>query len=113
MTPHKRIFLYGRSLILDALAASLRSEPGLDGCPLARPFPTPQAFSRLAPDVLLFDVQAAQPEAALALLQACPGLVLVGVDPESSQVTLWSGRRVCDLSTRQLVQLFQDERRKE
>jgi hypothetical protein len=102
----RRVVLYGRSVILGTLRASFERYPDLEVVPLSPPFPSVQELSALAPDVILFDIETARPEAAFALLGACPSLLLIGIDPSANQALLWSGRQLRELSTHDLVQVI-------
>ncbi len=96
--------MYGKSLILRTVSASLAASPHLELISLAPPFPGIRELVALEPDVIIFDRDAAQPEAAFALLQACPHLLLIGIDASTDQMLLWSGQRSRALSMQDLVQ---------
>ena len=100
----RRVILFGKSVILGTVGASLRQQPGFEVLPLAPPFPSVEELQTLAPDIILFDLEASRPETAFSLLERCPGLLLVGVSPERNEVTMWSGQQFCELSTQELVQ---------
>lgn len=104
----RRVILYGKSIILGTIGASLRLYPELEIIPLAPPLPDFQALKALAPHVILYDIQATLPETALALLEACPGLLLIGVDPDQNETRVWSGRQLHALSIQDLVQVIQN-----
>ncbi len=104
METRRRVLLYGRSLILGTVGASLKRYPHLELVALAPPLPSPQELGALAPDVIIFDVEAARPEAAIALLEACPSLLLIGIGPSSDQMLLWSGQQSRALAMQDLVQ---------
>ncbi len=94
MVKQRRVILYGESLILGSLAASLRGRPDLEIIPLAAAsLPQAQELDALAPDAILFDLEAAQPEAALQLLKTHPQLLLIGIDPASEEMLIFSGRQ--------------------
>jgi hypothetical protein len=40
----------------------------------------------------------------LSLLEVCPRLLLIGIQPASDQVLVWSGKNLSSLSTQELVQ---------
>ena len=103
----KRVVLYGKSVILGSVGASLRRQPDLEIIPLSSMCPTVQELEAHMPDVILFDPQAARPEAAFALLETRPGLLLIGIDPSNNQVRLWSGQQLSELSTQDLVKIIQ------
>ena len=100
----RRVILFGNSVILGTVGASLRQQPEFEVITLAPPFPSAQELERMAPEIILFDLQAPPPEPAFALLERCPGLLLVGVSPDRNEVTMWSGQTFNHLSTRELVQ---------
>jgi hypothetical protein len=89
---------------LGTVGASLRQQPEFEVVVLAPPFPSADELAALAPDILLFDLQAPHPAAAFRLLECRPALQLVGVNPDCNEVTIWSGRQFCELSTQDLVQ---------
>lgn len=108
MDKRRRVFLYGKSLILGTVGASLRYYPDLEILSLSPPFPAPQELQALAPDVIIFDLQAAQPEAAFTLLDNIPGLILIGIDPSSEQVFMWTGKHMSAVSASDLAQAIRN-----
>jgi hypothetical protein len=104
----RRVILYGKSVILGTVGASLRNYPDLDAILLPPPLPDVQGLAALAPDVIIFDLQAPHPDFAISLLDACPRLILIGVDPSSDQVFLWFGKHLNVMSTQELVQTIAD-----
>jgi hypothetical protein len=98
MVERRRVFLYGQSVILGTVGASLQARPHLEVISLSSPFPAAQELAALAPDVVIFDTDAARPEPALSLLEARPNLLLIGIDPESEQLLVLSGQP-CDALT--------------
>ena len=93
MERRRRIVLYGNSIILGTVGASLARYTNLQIVELSPPLPDLEALAELAPDVILFDVDLGRPEAAFGLLENCPDLLLVGVNPENEQVRLWSSKQ--------------------
>ena len=104
MKKQRRVFLYGKSVILGTVGASLQHYSDLEITSLSPPLPGTQELSALAPDAIIFDLQAAHPIAALRLLDACPNLMLIGIDPSSEQVFLWTGEHMSALSAQDLAQ---------
>jgi hypothetical protein len=104
MEKRRRIILYGNSVILGTIGASLQRFPELEIIPLFPPLPELQELGVFRPDVILFDVQAAQPAPTFSLLKICPSLMLIGIDPESDQILAWMGRRLKVSSTQDLVE---------
>lgn len=93
-------------MILGTVGASLQKRPQFEVISLSPPFPTVQEMGAMVPDVILFDVEASRPEGAFSLLETCPGLLLIGIDPDTNQALLWAGRHLRELSTQDLVEVI-------
>jgi hypothetical protein len=105
----RRVILYGDSLILDGVRATLESSPGIEVRVLDQPLDRPlEALHPLCPAALIFDLEAEEPEFPLALLQQ-PGLLLVGIDPETHDVLVWSGRQATAASAADLVSVIRGD----
>ncbi len=104
-----RVVLFGKSLILGVLNASLKDDPSLEIIFLSPPLPDSQKLGALEPDVIIFDVGATHPESAIDLLQAHPGLMLIGIDPEDGQLMVLSLQRETPLAMADLTRLIQQE----
>ena len=73
--------------------ASLAAYPGLEVINLEQPLEEPfEVLSRLHPDAVIFDMGAMQHEFPLSLLQQL-NLLLIGINPETHQALVWSGRQ--------------------
>ena len=99
----RRVILYGNSVILGTVGASLAQCSDLDVVSLAPPLPGRQELAALSPDVIIFDLEAAHPEAALSLLQTRPRLLLIGIDAATDDMLLWWGEQAHASGTRSLV----------
>lgn len=104
-----RVILYGRSLILGTVAASLHKQTQIEVVPLSPPYPDLKALIEMEPDAILFDLQTDRPESTFALLATCPGVQLIGIDPDRDLVMVWSGRQLRELSVQDLVQVIQTD----
>ena len=104
----KRVLLFGKSVILGTIGASLKHYPDLEIIPISQGLPDAPALRDLAPNVILYDIRANQPELALLLSQPDLGLLLIGIDPDSNQVLVWSGRQIRELSTNDLVAVIDE-----
>jgi hypothetical protein len=102
----RRVLLYGKSVILGTLEASLKRHPQMEICVLSAPFPMVEELKAMAPDVILFDVAAPRPEAAFALLETFPGLLLIGVDASRDEMLVLTSHPVQALAVRDLVHLI-------
>lgn len=109
MTRLHRVILYGNSVIVGTVAASLARYPDLEVVGVSPPVTAAKELAALEPDVIIFDVEAGHPEPAFALLKDCPRLLLVGVSPETDQLMLWSSGKTNALSTEDLVKVISVE----
>jgi hypothetical protein len=105
MTPHI-ILLYGRSLLLSLVAASLAHYPDLQVVQASTWEKAGQWLDKGEPDVLIFDLVDGCENHILPLLLNHPDLLLIGVSPESNRVMLWSGRQLRQASIQDLVQVI-------
>lgn len=108
MAERRRILVYGNSLVVEGVGASLRRAGGFDVLRVDPPLPGPSGLEDLAPDVVLFDVEGQHPDPVLALLESLPDLLVVGLSPDGNVARLWSGRRYHDLTTGDLAALLDD-----
>jgi hypothetical protein len=104
--PLRRVLLYGKSVILGTLEASLKRYPYMETRVLSTPFPTVEELKSMAPDVILFDVSAPRPEAAFALLETFPGLLLIGVDSSRDEMLILSSRPAQARAVQDLVNII-------
>jgi hypothetical protein len=105
---HKRIFLYGDSVIVGGVGASLRLIGRYEVLHLPAPSPSAEELDAAAPDVIVFDVEAGHPAPAFELLDRRPGLLLLGVSPDGDVVGLWSRRQYRAASAHDLVALIDE-----
>ncbi len=108
MAERRRILVYGNSLVVEGVGASLRRAGGFDVFRVDPPLPGPSGLEDMAPDVVLFDVEGQHPEPVLALLESLPGLLVLGLSPDGNVTRLWTGRRYHDLTTGDLAALLDD-----
>jgi hypothetical protein len=102
----RRVIVYGDSLILEGVRASLHKCPGLEVLVLHQPpEKLPDELRGYCPAILIFDMEAIQPEFLLSLFQQ-PGLLLIGIDPETHQALVWSGRHAAAVGAADLVQVI-------
>lgn len=105
--PERRVVLYGQSLVLASVAASLERLRRFEVTQPPLPLPTAAELEALAPDVVLFDVQAGPPAAVFSLLESRPELLVLGLDPDGNVTRAWSGRQYLELSTDELAALIE------
>jgi hypothetical protein len=110
MNEHRRrAIVYGNSLILSGVQASLKNCPSLEVTGLEHPAAKLlQELDAYCPAILIFDIKAIQPELLRSLFQQ-PGLLLVGIDSELHQALVWSGRQAAAVDAADLVQAIMGE----
>ncbi len=106
MKVSRRILLYGNSMILGTLGASLVHCPQFEVTTLTPAQEQDQELAALSPDVILFDLEASHPEAAFSLLKSHPNLLLIGISPDTNLIKMWAGRQMQELSTAGLLEII-------
>ncbi len=101
------IVLYGASLSVAAVGAGLADKPGWQVIPMSPVTPTAsQRLRQLRPDVVLFDLAAAQPDTVIPLMKELPDLLLIGVDLANQQALVLSGEQPKLVTTDDFVRLI-------
>lgn len=106
MKASRRILLYGNSVILGTMGASLRGCSQLEVVAVAPSLQEDMALHKEKPDVVLFDLEAPGMEGVFLLLKADPAPLLIGVSPDINLVNIWSGRQLRELSMQGLLHLI-------
>jgi hypothetical protein len=103
----KTVVLYGNSLVISSVGASL------EGCPELRVLSvdtgkpdTGRRLSDLQPDVVIFDLAVAQADLAVSLWKAQPDLLLIGVDLTTDQALVLSSRPTHLCTTDELLRVI-------
>lgn len=105
MEKRQHIFILGNSLILGALAESLRRSGQFDLTNLAQP----KDFGDLEPmkpDAILFDLETPHMEFIYSLSESCSKLMLVGVSQDTNIVKVWVGQQLRELSMQGLLDVI-------
>ncbi len=107
----RKVLVYGNSLVLAGMRASLEGCPGLEVIILDGPA---AEVELLAPDlsVVIFDMAAARSEFLLTQMQAQPDLLLIGIDPESHEVLL-AGQQAGLIALEQIIQIVSGREKSE
>lgn len=106
---NRRILLYGDSVILGSVGATLRTWREFEVISLSPPLPGLSDLEALGPDAILFDVEMAHPDAAFSLLETRPSLLLLGISPGGNLVRLWSARQLRELSSKDLKVIIEEQ----
>jgi hypothetical protein len=103
----RRAIVYGDSLILEGVQAELIGNSDLEVIMLDHPLEKPlDELRALNPAVIIFDLSAIQPDFPLAMLQS-PDLLLIGINPETHQASVWSGRQAAAVVASDLLEIVQ------
>jgi hypothetical protein len=110
MEHHRLILLYGDSLLMDAVEASLADRQEID---LVRVRSAILDFETrvksLCPDLVIFDFDTVHSQFVIPLLRARPDVPLVGLDFNSNQVVVLSGRAFIARTSQELTRLIQNQ----
>ena len=104
----RTVALYGNSLVMSSIGASLQGRAGLEVFCVDATLPdAAERLCALQPDVVVFDLAAARPEFAIALWTAQPRLLLIGVDLTTGQALVLSGQPSRLLTMDDLLQVIE------
>jgi hypothetical protein len=106
MNVKQQVFLYGNSVILGSIAASLQRCSQFDVTTLATPLQKAQAFDNPKPDIVLFDLEAPHTENVFFLMKTNPALLLIGINPGENIVGVWRSQQMQDISLQGLLELI-------
>ena len=105
----RRTILYGDSLILEGVRAELTGNPDLEVILLDDLLDKPlEELRALDPAVIIFDLGAIQPDFPLAMLQRSD-LLLIGINPETHQALVWSGREAAAVVAADLIKILHNK----
>lgn len=105
MEQRVKVVLYGDSLVLAGLQASLAAFPKVEVRHVVDLPLDEQALRTWQPDVAIVD-DAAPPALLRQLSTLLPGLLLVSVDSTTHQIIVFSARQVAAASARELVEFI-------
>jgi hypothetical protein len=103
----RTVLLYGRSLLLAGLAASLEQGACLRAVRAATWSKASRMLAEQPPDVLIFDLTNANESHILPLLLTNPDLLLLGLDTECNRAVLVSGQEAQSLTLDQLREIVE------
>ena len=101
------VVLYGNSVFLAGIKAELEREVAFELITVETGRPDVTDLIRAYnPRAVLFDLAMAQPDFAVTLLRARPGLLLIGVDPARDELLVLSGHQAHCLTIDDLIQMI-------
>ena len=104
----RKVGIYGSQLVISAIGASLRGKPGFEVQIIEGS--DPNIIGKLdaaPPDVILFDLAAAQPHFAIPLIHTHPTIMMIGVDLANNKMLVLCGKESRLLTAEDLVQTIQ------
>ena len=106
MDSQPKVLFYGNSLVLAGVQATFKGYAGFEVIALQNSA-TERELLAFDPSVVVFDMGALESEFLFAQMRELPGVLLVGVDPESHDVLL-TGQAACSISLEQITQIVRD-----
>jgi hypothetical protein len=97
-----RVIVFGDTLVLAGIRTSISLDPSCETIACAQTAGL-QELVVLRPDALLFELNAVPDEFPYALSRELPGLLLIGIDPETNRAMFWSGHEVSELTAHDLT----------
>jgi hypothetical protein len=101
----RRVILFGDSVILAGIRASLSASPYLEVISLDQPQMKPaENLLDYHPDAVIFDLHGAAeiPLAAFQRLDLC----FIGIDPETHEAVVWSGKHEEAIAAADLIDVI-------
>ena len=108
MKNKRTVALYGSNLVMSTIGASLQEKPEFQIQHIHGLLP--DIIDRLEappPDVILFDLAAAEPHFAVPLLRNHPTIMLIGVDLKGNKMLVLFGEQSRLLTADDLVQVIE------
>jgi hypothetical protein len=101
-----KVVLYGNSLALSGVGASLEGQPGLELVRVDAGRASAETLHEIHPDVVVFDLATAQPD-VVALWRRDPPVLPIGVDLLKQQAVVFSGEPSRALTTDDLLRVIE------
>ena len=108
MEKRRTVALYGSNLVMSTIGASLQEKPEFQVQQIQGLLPDIiDNLEAPPPDVILFDLAAAEPHFAVPLLRNHPTIMLIGVDVSCNKMLVLSGEQSRLLTADDLVQVIE------
>jgi hypothetical protein len=105
----RTVILYGQSMLLTLVAASLAQGPKLRVKQAATWADVESITAECTPDVLICGLEGASDSAILPLLFKNPRLLLIGLDVETNRAILLAGQEARSLTLEQIKGIIEKE----
>jgi hypothetical protein len=107
-TTMRKVVLYGNSLVVSSIGASLQGRAGLQVVSVDATQPNAaQQLDQVQCDVVIFDLATARPAFAIDLWETHPQLLLIGVDLTTGQALALSSQPSRLLTMDDLLQVIE------
>jgi hypothetical protein len=103
----RTVVLYGRSLLLSLVAASLAQSAELHVVQAATWAEVDALTAECTPDVLIYDLPGASESHILPLLLKNPRLLLIGLDVEANRAVLHTGAEAHSLTLERVKEIVE------
>ena len=97
-----KVIVFGNTLVLAGIKTSVGLDKSCQMIVCARETSLPE-LAALHPDALIFELDAVAGEFLFSLSRALPGLLLIGIDPETNRAIFWAGQEASDVTARDLT----------
>lgn len=106
-----RVVVYGNSLSMAGIAASLKTDASLEVITLNPHLPgVQQQLRELNPAVIAFDLSDTTPGLDFRLIPKCPGMLLIGVDISKDDLLVLSSHTLSACSVVDLVNVIRQKK---
>ena len=110
MEDSRLVVLFGGSLLMDGVAASLCADQSLGMMQIIDTVPNlRECLQSLQPDIVIFDWDTPEAENIVSVLRDQPGVTLLGLDVHNRKVIIVSSHQYAPLSVDELVQVIQSQ----
>ena len=110
MEKRTRVIVYGSSLNMAGVAVSLKADSHLEAMWVDPHSPNcRQYLSEHNPAAIVYDLNDPPPDVDIKLLREQPGVLLIGVDPDSNDMLVLSSRSQQALSMSDLVSTIRQQ----
>lgn len=110
MNSPRKVLLFGRTLLIEGVNASLHPTDGLEIERIEGNLDNLAGqLQMMCPDVVIFDLVAIRVQQVVAVMQACPQVRLIGLDPQHNTAIELSSQVHVTRSTNDLTQIIRGE----
>ena len=110
MVQNSRLILFGNSVFLAGIKAQLEQVPALELITMeASQTKVVDRIRACQPRAVIFDLTMECPDFAVSLLHELPGLLQIGVDPNSNELLILSGQQERAVALTDLLKVIHRE----